>query len=570
MSRRTGLLGVLLVLPLAGIGRAADIGVAGSGLTIVDPAGAPARRKAVFKASDPGVQTGTADPRTSGATLELVNPTTGLEQSDVFPMPAIGWKAIGSPPVGFKYHDAKLLLGPVKTALVKNGKLVKLVAKGAGVSFALGGVPQTQVGVVTTIGSTRFCALFGGTVKKDDGFKFQASGATAPASCPALPTTSTTTSTTSTTSTNSTTTSTTTTIPTTSTTTTTTATSGTSTSITTTTTTLASTTTATAASTTTTTGATTTTSTSTTTTTPATTTTATTVSTTTTTTTSSTTTTTLLSRLCTFRSGSKVRIQGKSLDAEVALTGFQRWDFGVADGGGVRNILVPASGTHFDAATLPLGAGTLCVRAVVDGSGVMDCDGGLANYNVTAEIDHNTGSAPGAGGGFAADPECDDTFMLPTGQITSASLEDGSTSHPHTGTCNSPLHVTESSTFAAGGMKLTENLVARIISSGSCPADDAPLDTAAGDIELTGSAATGVASARIYQVNNTTGNLQQSSSGCGLFGISQCVGTVTGTAFGCGNVDSGNLTIGKLGVALPALDISTINDALATLTLLCQ
>lgn len=181
---------------LAATAGATDVPITGSKLTVVDHLLSPAKRKAVFKSSDPGIQAGTEDPRVSGATVELVNPTAGLEQSDTFTLPATGWLPIGDPPQGYKYKDSDLLHGPVKTAQIKNGKLVKFTAKGATMSFELGGVPQTEVGVIVTIGSTRFCTTFGGVVTKDDGLKFSAKLAPAPGACPSIPPTTTTSTTT--------------------------------------------------------------------------------------------------------------------------------------------------------------------------------------------------------------------------------------------------------------------------------------------------------------------------------------------------------------------------------------
>jgi uncharacterized repeat protein (TIGR01451 family) len=66
-------------------------------------------------------------------------------------------------------------------------------------AYPLGGTPQGGVGIIIDVGSIRFCAFFGGTIVKDDGERFVARKAPAPASCPILGTTTTTTSTTSTT-----------------------------------------------------------------------------------------------------------------------------------------------------------------------------------------------------------------------------------------------------------------------------------------------------------------------------------------------------------------------------------
>jgi hypothetical protein len=288
-----------------------------------------------------------------------------------------------------------------------------------------------------------------------------------------------------------------------------------------------------------------------------------------TTTTTSTTTTTTIVRSCTFRSGTQALIQSKgALGAiTVGLTGHQDWHFGPTGAGGLRAVTIPPSGTHFDPATLPFGAGTLCARAnpAMQGTGVIDCDGGQALYGNTVQQDHNSNSNPNP---FGADPTCTATFVEPDGTIASANLEGSGDTHP--GVCNSPVQIVENGSFAAGGMKLTEHLILRLITSGSCPADNAPYDEPAGDILVTGSTTTGLSAGTIFNVNNTGSNLAQAGSGCGFLGGSSCTCNVTGAAFGCSNIDGGNLTLGKLGAAFPALDIPTLADVVATLSVLCQ
>jgi hypothetical protein len=270
-------------------------------------------------------------------------------------------------------------------------------------------------------------------------------------------------------------------------------------------------------------------------------------------------------RRCTFRSGTQVRVQGRQFGANLGLSGHQDWHFGPPDANGVRPIFIPASGTHFDPATLPFGLGTLCARPNGDSSGVVDCDGGLASYSNTVQQDHNTNSA---NGGFGPDPECDDTFTQPDGSVSSANLE--AAGDPHPNVCNSPVRIVESGSFVPGGIKLTENIIIRLITSGSCPPDNAPYDEGAGDIAVTGSGTTGVSAGTVFNHNNGSGPLQQSGSGCGLFGNEACTCNVTGLPFTCANIDADNLSTGRIGAAFPALDLPTINDAVATLTVLCQ
>ncbi len=277
-----------------------------------------------------------------------------------------------------------------------------------------------------------------------------------------------------------------------------------------------------------------------------------------------------LTRTCNLRS-SEIVFQGKTLKLNAALTGSLQWDF--YQSGDTYVMGIPAAGAHFNPSSLS-GIGTLCIRMLEDGAGMIDCIGTTPNYNATIEWDHNTSNAPPPG--FAQDPECDDVSLDVDGNVLStAAVEDGSAAHPHTGVCNSPLRATVSGTFAAGGMAISTPLTMRIISSGVCPADDAPFDAVAGDFAVPAGVITSTTKAVIYNLNNGSQTMGTTGSGngptiCGLFGIGACQTQVVGTPFGCSNVVAGNLSTGKLGVAFPILDINTINDTILTMIIQCN
>jgi hypothetical protein len=138
---------------------------------------------------DPDVSLGAGngsgdDPTLAGGTLRVRS--TGPDPFDAtYPLPAGGWAAIGRPGAGkgYKYLDRTLAAGPVKVAIVRPGKLVKAVAKGAALVHTLGGDPE-PVEVELRIGAYALCMGFGGTTSFTPGKLFKAKDAGAPGACP--------------------------------------------------------------------------------------------------------------------------------------------------------------------------------------------------------------------------------------------------------------------------------------------------------------------------------------------------------------------------------------------------
>lgn len=286
-----------------------------------------------------------------------------------------------------------------------------------------------------------------------------------------------------------------------------------------------------------------------------------------------------ITRVCTLRAGipsgsnppgySHVRVNTTlGLNLALALSGFQTMEIQPADVDGVRDIVLPQAGSNFNQVILPFGIGKACVRAGGDGTGLMDCDGGEPDYDITGEWDHNTSAAPGPNGGHAQDPECDDTFTNPGNQVSEAKLEDAEDIHP--GVCNGPLKVTSSGTFAAGGVTLTEQLFVRLLTGDNaslpCPANTAPFDEAAGDLSVSGIVTSGVSTGLLFDA-------MASNDPWGLTSTNLTT-VVNGSPFGCANVDAGVMSAGRIGISIPALDLSlgTIgnSDLVATVQLVCQ
>jgi hypothetical protein len=137
------------------------------------------------------------DPTAAGGALEVLNPVSG--ETATMALPASGWSANTSG-TAFKYRNSAAPGGPsaVRAAIVRGARGLKVTARGTGVT--LDAPAQGQIGVVLSVGTRRYCALFGGAaVLADQPGRFTAKNAPAPGECPtAVPPTTTSTSSTST------------------------------------------------------------------------------------------------------------------------------------------------------------------------------------------------------------------------------------------------------------------------------------------------------------------------------------------------------------------------------------
>ena len=155
--------------------------VLGTRLALADAAD-PARRRLSWTTRDRSLAALIGDdrPTVAGASLLVVNPHTG--ETATLDMPAAGWTAVG---YGFRYSDRTHARGPVTRAIVKFGRIAKVVASRAGITFTLDEAQQGSLGAVLTSGGRRYCTLFGGSVKVDRPGRFVATKAPAPPACPA-------------------------------------------------------------------------------------------------------------------------------------------------------------------------------------------------------------------------------------------------------------------------------------------------------------------------------------------------------------------------------------------------
>jgi cysteine-rich repeat protein len=117
------------------------------------------------------LSTGTvADPSIAGATLELLSPSGG---SVSMTLPAAGW-TVGGSGAKFKNRDAPGGSSPVRVAVLRQGRSIKVVARSAG--FALD-TPLVGVGLRLVSGTLATCSYFhAGTVVTDVPGRFEARG----------------------------------------------------------------------------------------------------------------------------------------------------------------------------------------------------------------------------------------------------------------------------------------------------------------------------------------------------------------------------------------------------------
>ncbi len=161
--------------------------VTGKQLVLKAKTAKPQKRSLTLVSADAGIDLGlgngsTDDPRTAGATLRVFSGPGGFDGT--YPLPASRWKLIGAEGLGkgYKYVDGNGSSGPLRNATLKPGVL-KLGGKGAGLDLLLANDPN-PVHLVLTMGTTRYCATFGGNRSFKAGKSYSAKDAAAPAACP--------------------------------------------------------------------------------------------------------------------------------------------------------------------------------------------------------------------------------------------------------------------------------------------------------------------------------------------------------------------------------------------------
>jgi hypothetical protein len=127
---------------------------------------------------------GPGDPVIHGATLRVFS-TAGDTFDAIYSMPHSNWHYVRNPGenAGYSYKDLPNQYGPIKLALIRNGKPSKLKGGGAALGFSLGGDPN-PVNVVLQLGTQQYCLSYGGTARFNPGLGFKSKKSAAPTACP--------------------------------------------------------------------------------------------------------------------------------------------------------------------------------------------------------------------------------------------------------------------------------------------------------------------------------------------------------------------------------------------------
>ncbi|HXJ34913.1 MAG TPA: hypothetical protein VMS22_12850 [Candidatus Eisenbacteria bacterium] len=159
----------------------------GKKITLKTKVGAPTKSKLSLQSKDPAVTLGAGngsadDPTSVGATVRVFSINGDFDE--LYDLPAANWALVGKPGEGkgYKYKDKTLAAGPIGSATITAGKLVKITGKGAGLGQSLT-VSPAPLRVTLTLGGHRYCLQFGGVTKWKADQQFSAKEASAPVVC---------------------------------------------------------------------------------------------------------------------------------------------------------------------------------------------------------------------------------------------------------------------------------------------------------------------------------------------------------------------------------------------------
>jgi endonuclease/exonuclease/phosphatase family metal-dependent hydrolase len=172
-----------LLLPLAA--QAADVPVRGERLELRASQQTATRRGAAVVVVDPAVGPPFADPTTGAALVVSAGVGPGRCRAEI-PLDAGLWRPLGGNGAehGWRYRAAAPGTQGVRLVVVRPGR-IRVMARGGAWPCDLGAPSQPEpVSAVVRMGGTRYCAAFGGTVRRNAAGRFRALDAPPPGACP--------------------------------------------------------------------------------------------------------------------------------------------------------------------------------------------------------------------------------------------------------------------------------------------------------------------------------------------------------------------------------------------------
>lgn len=172
----------LLLVAVAPAAHALDVPLPGTRLLMKTTAPRFVFRSVTTPITIPTVG-GSDDPLDVGATLTVMNPTSG--ESFTFNLPAGHWM-VGREGRRFRFADKNQIdTNGMRTGLFKSIDKAVVKFRGETPGITLDEASQGSLWVIVESGTLRYCAFFGGDVVKDEPGEFRAVKSPAPSACPA-------------------------------------------------------------------------------------------------------------------------------------------------------------------------------------------------------------------------------------------------------------------------------------------------------------------------------------------------------------------------------------------------
>ncbi|MFQ5513618.1 MAG: endonuclease/exonuclease/phosphatase family protein [Myxococcota bacterium] len=186
MTRCLTLSCFLMLLLSAPPVEALDVPVAGRRLLLRGDGPGPAARSLRLLVRDAAITAPFPDP-TLGATLIVSGGAEAGQCFAMIPLDPAAWTAVGGDGAsrGYRYRVSSPGTQGVRSIVLRSG-LLRVVARGSGWPCPLSaGAERTPLRVELRLAEgTRYCAAFGGEVKRNQAGLFRARGAAAPLACP--------------------------------------------------------------------------------------------------------------------------------------------------------------------------------------------------------------------------------------------------------------------------------------------------------------------------------------------------------------------------------------------------